>query len=407
MFSKIKISRLPSFPGVYFFLDKKRRVIYIGKATSIRSRVRSYFGKDILVTRGPLIEKMIGEAQDVKFQKTDSVLEALILEANLIKKHQPKYNTQEKDDKSFNYVVITKENFPRILIVRGKDLKYSLPAHTPQAYVAGPFPHSGQLKEALKIIRKIFPFLGEESRTAHSERFYHELGLAPKTETPEAKKEYQKTVRHIKLFFEGKKKYLVKELEMEMKAEAKNHNFEKASVLRNKIFSLKHIQDIALIKNQLPIQPTTNNKKFRIESFDVAHITGKFVVGAMVVIENGELKKSDYRKFKIRIRPGINDPATLKEIIKRRLKHQEWPLPDLISVDGGIIQKRAAETAVKEFGFKIPVASVVKDERHKPRQILGQQDLIEKHQRELLLANHEAHRFALKYHRILRGDGVD
>lgn len=393
-----KIKNLPDSPGVYFFFNSKREILYIGKASSLRDRVKSYFSKDLFLSRSPLIEKMVDESSDIKFQKTDSVLEALILEANLIKKHQPRYNTQEKDDKSWNYVVITKEDFPRILTVRQKDLSLNPKPYTLMASF-GPFPHGGQLKEALKIIRKIFPFLDQNIKNLHTERFYQELGLAPKTNSEEAKKEYQRTIRHLKLFFEGKKKNIINGLLREMKKEIKKENFEKAAELRNKIFALEHIADIALLKSTNYGLSTTN---YRIESYDIAHIMGKFVVGGMAVIEGGELNKSEYRKFRIRIDPGVNDPAALKEIIKRRLNHKEWALPGLIVVDGGLIQKRAAENAIKESGFQIPTVSVVKDERHRAKKILGDKNIVERHEEEILLSNIEAHRFTVKYHRTLR-----
>src|SRR3989344_8407708 len=112
--------KLPDTPGVYFFLGKRKRILYIGKATSLRSRVRSYFAGDILKKRSALIEQMIAEAETVEWKETDSVLEALIIETNLIRTHKPRYNTVAKDDKSFNHLVITNEEFPRVLVVRGK-----------------------------------------------------------------------------------------------------------------------------------------------------------------------------------------------------------------------------------------------------------------------------------------------
>ncbi len=146
---------MPDTPGVYFFLDKRKKVLYIGKATDLKSRVRSYFASDLHKTRGPIITKMVEKAASIDWRETDSVLEALILEANLIKTYKPAANTDLKDDKSWNYVVVTKEDFPRILLVRGKELPFIdfKPLHT-----FGPFPHGLQLKEALKIIRKIFPY---------------------------------------------------------------------------------------------------------------------------------------------------------------------------------------------------------------------------------------------------------
>ena len=152
-----KENKLPELPGVYFFLDEHRDILYIGKATSLRDRVKSYFSRDIMETRGPKIMRMLEQVRFVAYQETDSVLEALILEAGLIKTHQPPYNTDAKDDKSYKHIVITQEKFPRVLIVRGRDIEQKKFTE-PVKYMFGPFPSGGALREALKIIRKLFPF---------------------------------------------------------------------------------------------------------------------------------------------------------------------------------------------------------------------------------------------------------
>jgi excinuclease ABC subunit C len=154
--SDFKKQNLPDNPGVYFF-KKGREILYIGKATSLRDRVRSYFSDDLIKTRGPALVDMVTQSNSVDFQDTDSVLEALILESTLIKKHQPKYNTKERDDKSFNFVIVTNEKFPRILLVRGHDLKTGK-FDAPIKNKYGPFTNAGQLREALKLIQRIFPF---------------------------------------------------------------------------------------------------------------------------------------------------------------------------------------------------------------------------------------------------------
>ena len=147
-------TKLPNTTGVYFF-KKGAEILYIGKATSLKDRVRSYFASDLIKTRGPAILDMVTQSTDITFQKTDSVLEALILESNLIKKYQPKYNVKEKDDKSFNCIAVTKEDYPRVLLIRSKDLKDGFRKFKK---VFGPFPNASQLREALKLVRKIFPF---------------------------------------------------------------------------------------------------------------------------------------------------------------------------------------------------------------------------------------------------------
>src|SRR3989344_9325582 len=234
----LKKLNMPDKPGVYFFV-KDDKILYIGKATSLRGRVRSYFSKDLIATRGPVIVDMVFKSSKIDWQATDSVLEALILEANLIKKHQPKYNTKEKDDKSFNYVVITKEKLPKVIIVRGRALeKYKGIAFGP--YTSGP-----QLREAMKIIRRIFPYLDEKSKNYLE--FYRQINLAPDLGD---RKLYINNIRNIKLFFAGKKKEIIKNLKKEMKEYAKNHQFEKAGEIKRQLFALQHINDVALLKNE-------------------------------------------------------------------------------------------------------------------------------------------------------------
>jgi len=476
----LKKYHLPDSPGVYFFKSKKE-ILYIGKATSLKDRVKSYFSStrlgtsDLFKTRGPLIVDLIFKADKISFIKTDSVLEAIILEANLIKKYQPKYNTKEKSDKSFNYVVITKEEWPRILIKRGRNLlggkssprlnlrptrRFNLgdPIQTQSTF--GPFPNSTQLKEALKIIRKIFSFRDKclpynyisksDNRQAIAKLlstprpkkpcFNYQLGLCPGVCIGAiSKKDYQKNIKNIKLFFVGQKKQIIKNLKKEMKALAKVSEYEKAGEIRNKIFALKHILDVALIKEEhdhpvyqnshpslgkegkgeVPFSPpilrrSTESARgggiFRIEAYDVAHLFGSNNVGVMVVWEDGELKKSDYRKFKIRNSKG-NDIGALQEILERRLKHTEWPGPDLIVVDGGSVQYNLAKKILDQGLTLVQTVAVTKDDKHKPKGIIGlpalreqaaDENIIKKYKKEILLINNEAHRFALAFHRQKR-----
>ena len=400
-FKKIK---LPDSPGVYLF-KYRGQILYIGKATSLRDRVKSYFANDLLATRSPLIADMVFKANKIDFIKTDSVLEALILEAELIKKNQPKYNTKEKDDKSYNYVVITKEEFPRILIERGKNINFteSKTVDFKLKDIFGPFTNGSQLKDALKIVRKIFPFRDRCNLHQSKPCFNYQIGLCPGTCIGAiSKKEYGKTINNIKLFFQGKKKNILKNLEKEMKSLAKNHEFEKADKVKKMIFALNHIQDIALIKSdKVEIGISNPETNFRIEAYDVAHISGTNTVGVMVVVENGMANKAEYRKFKIN-NSIQNDVAGLEEMLERRLNHPEWKFPDLIAVDGGIAQKNIAEKVVKVAGLNIDVVAVTKDERHRPKTLQGREELVNEHKKDIILANSEAHRFAIQYHKNLR-----
>jgi excinuclease ABC subunit C len=413
---KLNAGKLPDSPGVYFFLGKNKEILYIGKATSLKDRVRSYFGADLIATRGRLLVDMMALAEKIDFIQTDSVLEALLLEANLIKTHQPKYNTKEKDNKSYNYVVFTNEDFPKIFTVRGRTLLTS-PQLSPQKgegekykYIFGPFPHGTQLREALKIIRKIFPFSDNKCKPGRP-CFNRQIGLCPGVCTGEiSKAEYGDRIKNLKLFFEGKKKAVLINLERQMHAYAQKQEFEKAVSVRKTIFALNHIQDIALLKHDHKIDASAGGEvnsneiltTFRIEAYDVAHISGKNVVGVMVVVEDDEVKKSDYRKFNIKINPGVNDTAALKEILRRRLGHLEWALPNLIVVDGGQAQFNAAETVLQERGFAIDIVSVVKNNKHKPKGIMGDERISEKNKQAIILANSEAHRFAITFHRKKR-----
>ncbi len=412
------LKKLPDSPGVYFFLGEKKEILYIGKATSLRDRVRSYFAKDLLNTRSPLIWKMINEeAKSIDFRQTDSVLEALMLEADLIKKFQPKCNTDEKDDKSSNCVVLTNENFPKLLLVRKKDVYTNLDEREIK-YVFGPYPHGGQLKEALKIIRKIFPYRDskcvpaeDQIKTGKTPRpcFNRQIGLCPGICTGEmSKSEYGRVVQHLKFFFEGKKKQLEKQLEKEMKGYAKEQEFEKAAKVRSTIYALNHIQDVSLIKKD---RLTTDNQQttFRIEAYDIAHMSGKDTTGVMVVVEDGELSKQEYRKFKIKSYKGSNDIAGLKELLMRRMKHSEWRWPNLIVLDGSTAQLNAAEEIINKAkeGWEgeipdIKFVAVVKNAAHRPERMIGDEEVVKKYEREILLANSEAHRFVIAYHKKLR-----
>ncbi len=400
----LKVAKLPDAPGVYFFLGARKEILYIGKATSLKNRVRSYFAVDLKEKRSELIEQMVAEAKNVEVTATESTLEALILETNLIRTHKPKYNTRSKDDKSYNHLVITNETWPRVLVVRGKDLTADY-LETEVRYHFGPFP-SGQLfREALKIVRRLFKFydtrqpIGQErSRVVKGQiDFNRQLGLFPSEEN---KIEYAKTIRHIQLFFEGRKQELITELENDMMAAAKREAFEEALSIKRKIYALQHIQDIALIRDDRKLY--RDDKRVRIEAYDVAHLGGQHMVGVMTVVEGDEPRPGEYRKFKIKGVAGSNDPAALKEVLERRFAHPEWPFPQILVVDGSTAQKNVTEHVLRKLGLVIPVVAVVKDERHKPIRLIAAGKLREQFGDQALLANAEAHRFAIAYFRSLQ-----
>ena len=395
---------LPETPGVYFFLDEKDELLYIGKATSLRDRVKSYFVQDMLETRGPKIMLMLERIASIAWQSTDSVLEALILETNLIKAEQPPYNTDAKDDKSYNHVVITKERFPRVLVVRGRDIEQKK-FTAPVKYFFGPFPAGGALREAMKIVRRLFPYrdkclpADEEHGITGKPCFNAQLGLCPGVCTGQVSaREYGKTINHIRLFFEGHKNDVVKRLQQEMKMAAKGQHFERAGEIKRTLFGLQHIQDMALIKDDL-----YERHAHRIEAYDVAHLQGTASVGVMTVVQDSRPNPSEYRQFKLREKHNGNDLTALAEILSRRLKHGEWPLPEIIVVDGSTLQLNVATEVLVAAGVTIPIVGVVKNERHQAERLIGEEALTLRFHKEILLANTEAHRFAITFHRKRRG----
>lgn len=175
---------------------------------------------------------------------------------------------------------------------------------------------------------------------------------------------------------------------------ASKKDFEFAAIKRNQIFALNHIKDVSLLKHDKDV-----SVDFRIEAYDAAHMSGKNSVGVMTVVENGEVKKSDYRKFILKKAARGDDVGSLEEILSRRLAHTEWPDPDLIVVDGSVAQRNRALKVLKDAGKNIPVVGVVKNEAHKPQSLLGDEKIIKENQRQILLVNNEAHRFAITFYR--------
>ncbi|MDE2099838.1 MAG: UvrB/UvrC motif-containing protein [Patescibacteria group bacterium] len=376
------------------------KVVYVGKAVNLRRRVSSYF----LRSQEARIAMLVSEIRKIDHISTDTAIEALILESQLIKKYSPFYNIKEKDDKSFLYVIVTKEEFPRVILAYGKELG-GFPARS----TFGPFTSASSIREALRIIRRIFPYsihppekIGKEKRSC----FEYEIGLCPGTCIGAiSRKEYLKTIKNIELFFSGKKERILKSLEKEMGEAAKKTEFERAAKLRKQIFALKHIQDVALIgENKMEGKPFDAAQGKRVECYDISNISGTSAVGSMTVWQDGEIRKSEYRLFKIRTVTGSNDVGMMKEVVSRRLNNH-WPLPNLILVDGGVAQAAAAHEALAEKGLRIPVAGIAKGPERKRNDFIGRlPDWIGKD--DLIRLRDEAHRFAIGYHRRVRGKNL-
>src|SRR3989344_6034618 len=418
--SELAKFELPDVPGVYLFLQKagrkaktssedvrptdlkgRYRVLYVGKATSLRDRVRSYFDDDLIATRGPRVVDMVTRADRIIYEVTPTVLEALVREAALIKKYYPAANVEGKDDKTFLYAVITNEEIPRVLVVRGKDIdfknrktKTNLKSESSRfdlvlRAIYGPFPSGAQLREGLRLIRRIFPFFDTEkpvgTKSKHQKakiEFNTQIKQYPQNmkysllwpigQNKEELKIYRKSIRKVELFLSGHGKELRVLLEREMKNAVKDERFEDAEEARRELFALDHIRDVSLIKdeNRYPNNDAIASKwGYRVEAYDTAHLSGTNAIGVMTVVQDGTPIKKEYRTFRIKgvTKPrrqesgsrskasGNDDIASLKEILTRRFNHPEWAFPQVIVVDGGKTQKKAAESDLAGANLVIPV----------------------------------------------------
>ncbi len=370
---KDKLKNIPKKPGVYFWLDKKGGVLYVGRATSLKSRLSQYFQKRI----DARISEMVEQAADLKYETTDNLLEAIILEAKNIKKFWPKYNIVDRDDRSFIYVVIPKTEYTKPLIVRATDLK-KFP--TAKARVFGPYQSFYLLQNALKIIRRIFPY-GLCRPNSGKACFDYQIGLCPGSCLGKiSAKDYQKNIDNIILLLSGEKKRLINRLMKENPDQLK---------------ALKHLQDVALLSREDDLSEARLN---RIEGYDISHMQGKESYGSMVVFENGQAAKTEYRLFKIKEAPAGDDERALSEVLLRRFKHAEWTVPDLIMIDGGSPQISFIAKIFEANGLNIPLVGISKFGGDKLVFRAGTKkpwrDLAENIKPTLLKVREEAHRFA-------------
>ncbi len=416
MKAKDQIKKFPDTSGIYIMKNAAGEIIYIGKATSLKERVRSYFGS-YLPDKTRL---QMTEVADIAYQETDSPLEALLLESQLIKKHLPKFNIKERDDKSRIYVHITHEKFPRIHFLRETDLN-EIREKNPVLY--GPFNSARSIIEALELIRRVIPFRSCNIMPK-KKCLYGFIGLceAP-CENFISETEYKNRIRAIRDFFEGKKVRVLGSLKRDLKKAAKSLEFEKAAKIRDHIFSLEHMKQMFVIKNEQSM-PFFR----RIEGYDVSNISGAYATGSMVVFIDGMSEKSEYRKFKIknaepkaesaeasrlehgriarvenrerRRIQGANDVAMMKEILRRRFGNT-WPHPDLILVDGGRGQVNAALSVLRSLSLNIPVIGLAKGPDRKKDELITSQTLPRAEISLFKEVRDEAHRFAKGYYEKL------
>ncbi len=405
-----KINKLPTSPGVYLYHNASGKVIYVGKAAVLKARVSSYFTRP----HDARIEELVRNIADIEIKSCPSVLEALVLESKLIKQYQPKYNVREKDDKSWLYIAITKEDFPKPVLVRQKDLGNK----KQYKKLFGPYTSAKELRTALVILRKLFGWsycrplvIGRPVKSC----FDYKIGLCPGVCVGIGRRDYAKHIRRLMLFLEGKKIEVIRSLKREMATAAKREDFEAAVKLRNKMFALDHIRDTALL-----LSPDENEEQeipyARIEGYDISNISGTSATGSMVVFQNGRRAPGFYRKFKIKTIETANDIGMLKEVLRRRLRHsmageamEYWPEPDLFLIDGGRGQVNGVLEVLQEFKLSIPVVGIAKGAARKKNEfVFGQEDQavkdwVLKNEKILIAARDEAHRYAVAYHRQLRG----
>lgn len=423
------VMNAPLTPGCYIYRDSKSRILYIGKAKVLRKRVSSYFANYFRVD--PKIQIMIDLAQSIEYLQTDSEIEALILETNLIKKYKPKYNTLMVDDKNYMWVRVDRsdgKNIPTLQMVRRR--------FDDKSYYFGPYPDTAPVRRTIERLRKILPFCtnGQKLNRGSGKLiaiktgqkkpcFHYHLGYCKGICADlETRQEYLQRINQLRLFFLGKKNDIVVKLTSDMQQAAKNHNFEKAAILRDRINDLKYVathiqidQDfdeaaLMLAKQKqketaltelvayLQYPNLTVTSDFRIECYDISNIQGTNAVGAMTVMVDGKVEPKLYRKFRIRMKNEPNDFAMLQEMLFRRFYHflkfkerenevkllssdgfdidpnrylgKAVPtedesltrLPNLIVIDGGKGQLSSAFTVMRNFGLNIPMIGLAKRE---------------------------------------------
>lgn len=407
--------KLPHKSGIYMFKNTVGKVIYVGKAVDLYSRVSSYFNSSHTSLK---TTHLVSNISNIETIIVESELEALILEASLIKKYLPLYNVRLTDDKDYLYIVITKEEYPKVLTARKKDLN-------PIRQWFGPFPSSRTVKDTLKKLRRVFPWCSNPpgARNKHLRPcFYFHINLCPGACLGAISKEdYNKIIRRFSKFLSGKKEELLGELYQEMNNYSKNREFEQAQSIKKIISGIDYISQPSKIDKYLenPNFLEDQNKKAleelkvdlnlleepeRIEAYDISNIQGKEATGSMVVLTNGEIDKSQYRRFKIKISGRPNDVGMHKEMMGRRLNHKEWPLPKLILIDGGRGQVNAIAKLCSLRGFNIPIFGLAKrfEWIYPP---VGEVIRLPKRSLSLRLLQKirdESHRFAINYHRKLR-----
>lgn len=422
-----RIKRAPRLPGVYLFCGPEREILYVGKAKDLRARLTSYLVPE--ESLAPKTSVMLSLADGVLLHPVGSELEALLLEAKLIKKFLPKYNSQSRDDKRPLYIKITSETFPKVLTAR---------RHDPQkAFYYGPFPSSAAVRSVLAMLRRIFPYCSAP-KIGKRACFNSQIGLCRPCPSEIIRfqglqrrvltRQYRKNVSHIKRVLGGDINRLLKDLGKEMSIASGHENFEEAKRIRDEIRQLEYIiqrpssPEELLANPNLPEELASQRLKAlfetfrayfpslksiqRIEAYDVANIQGRVAVGSQVTFVDGIPEKDQYRRYRVRLSGRPNDVGMMKEVLRRRFSHPEWDWPQLILVDGGKPQVGAAMEVMREVKLDIPVIGLAKREEKIVIPYGGQFKVLRLSRGDSSLQllqqiRDEAHRFAQAYHHHL------
>ncbi len=421
---KEKVGSLPESPGVYLMKDSRGRVIYVGKAKNLKARVSSYFsssGPESLRT-----SRLVSQIADIDYLETQSEVDALLAEARLIKDTQPRYNVNLKDDKSYPFLeIVLRENFPRVRVTRS-------PLRGSKLY--GPFTDVTGLHGAIEILQRIFKFrtCSLDISAADAERIYRrpcilghiEMCSAPCSARIE-KDPYRQSIRSLIRFLDGKRTALLRNLQAGMRRASQELRFEEATKLRDQIRALEALSKRGEIRKYyglepLAISPSEALAELRslfslpeiprtIEGLDIATLSGKEAVGALVSFVDGRPFKAGYRRFRIKTVAGMDDYAMMSEVVTRRysrLQEETGVFPDILLVDGGKAHLSVALKALQGMGVSIPlVVAIAKREERLFATGLAKPMLLARNSPALRLLQYvrdEAHRFAQLYHHVLR-----
>jgi excinuclease ABC subunit C len=411
-----KLAKLPKAPGVYFHKDKTGEIIYIGKAASLRNRVRQYFQASRF--RDPKTEMLVGEIADIDWTEVESEADALFLEAELVRRYLPRYNILLRDDKSSQFVRVDYDSdYPTVTLVRR-------PLDDGARYF-GPYINGYAVKKALRYLRRAFPYAISRPVNQKRATLYYHIGLDPGLEDGRTSLEdYRATLRQLMRYLRGERAALMKSIERDMQKAAKAKDFEQAALLRNQLFGLRALSRQVLFGDR-EIQDASRDQALvelagllgmtqpprRIEGFDISHLSGTDTTASMVVFSAGIPDKAAYRKFKMRT-PGNDDFAHIFEAVNRRLSPKnvkKWGLPDLVLIDGGKGQLSAAMAARVQAGYeKLPMIGLAKRFEEliikQPDGSIAVVNLPENSHLVKLLQRirDESHRFAVSYHSTLR-----